>query len=401
MSHQPENQPPNPDIAPALLIDFDFFKVQAIDGDFHRGWKQLHSGPDIFYTPRNGGHWVYTRAEDIAAAWHDPERYSNRGVAMTREEREMKLYPGEADPPAHTHYRALLQPFFSQKAVQRLEEKMHELTRQLISGFIGAGSCDFQEEMSRKMPIYTFLTMMDLPLEHAAALLPAADWLSRDADPESFMRAMQTMMGYLYERIGERKGRDGEDFISRLLASRIEGRPLSEQEVLSLTANVMFGGLDTVVSTMGFFMNFLARNADHCRQLVDAPNLIPDAIEELLRRHAIANFGRMIAQDFEYKGLPMRAGDLVLLPAALHNLDDRKYADPMTVDFGRAIKNHLGFGTGIHRCLGAQLARVELRVLLQEWLPRIPEFRIGDSGPVVFKSGRINSVHSLPLAWSH
>ena len=132
MNHQPANQPPTPKIAPELLIDFDFFAVKAIDGDLHRGWKQLHAGPDIFYTPRNGEHWVYTRAEDIAAAWHAPERYSNSGVAMTREEREMKLYPGEADPPEHTHYRALLMPFFSQKAVQRLEDRMRELTRELI-----------------------------------------------------------------------------------------------------------------------------------------------------------------------------------------------------------------------------------------------------------------------------
>ncbi len=401
MSHQPANQLPNPSVPGELLVDFDFFDVKAIDGDFHQGWKRLHLGPDIFYTPRNGGHWVYTRAEDIAAAWHDPGRYSNRGVAMTREEREMKLYPGEADPPEHSHYRALLQPFFSQKAVQRLEDRMRELTRELIGSFIERGSCEFQSEMARKMPIYTFLAMMDLPLEHAAALLPAADWLSRDADPESFMRAMQTMMGYLHERIGERKGRAGEDFISRLLVSQIESRPVSEHEVLSLTANVMFGGLDTVVSSMGFFMNFLARHTGHCRQLAADPGLIPDAVEELLRRHSIANFGRMITEDFEYKGLPMRTGDLVLLPAALHNLDERKFFDPMAVDFGRTIKNHLGFGTGIHRCLGAQLARVELRVLLQEWLPRIPEFRIGDQAPVIFKSGRINSVHSLPLAWSH
>jgi cytochrome P450 len=205
VNHQPANQPPIPKIAPELLIDFDFFAVKTIDGDFHRGWKQLHSGPAIFYTPRNGGHWVYTRAEDIAAAWHAPERYSNSGVAMTREEREMKLYPGEADPPEHTHYRALLMPFFSQKAVQRLEDRMRELTRELIMEVIDRGGCEFQAEMARKMPIYTFLTMMELPLEHAAALLPAADWLSRDADPESFMRAMQTMMGYLSERIGERK----------------------------------------------------------------------------------------------------------------------------------------------------------------------------------------------------
>ena len=168
---------------------------------------------------------------------------------------------------------------------------------------------------------------------------------------------------------------------------------------MSLTANVMFGGLDTVVSSMGFFMNFLARHPDHCAELVAQPELIPEAVEELLRRHGIANFGRSVATDFEYKGLPMRAGDLVLLPAALHNLDERKYVNPMQVDFHRPIKHHVAFGTGIHRCLGAQLARVELRVLLQEWLIRIPTFRLADPQAVVVKSGRINGVSALPLRW--
>ncbi|HEY3659035.1 MAG TPA: cytochrome P450 [Steroidobacteraceae bacterium] len=394
-------QPENPRIAPDLLINFDFFGVEAIDGDLHQGWKRLHEGPEIFYTPLNGGHWVFTRAEDIGAAWLDHDRYSNRGVAMSREEREMQLFPGEADPPQHAHYRDLLQPFFSQKAVQTLEEKMRRLTRDLIDEFFDRGSCEFQSDVARKMPIYIFLTMMDLPLEHAAALLPAADWLTRDSDPESFLRAMQAMMGYLQERIAERAGGRGEDFISRLLAAQIDNRPTTRHEVLSLTANVMFGGLDTVVSSMGFFMNFLGRHSAHCRQLVDEPALIPGAVEELLRRHGISNFGRMVSQDFEYKGLPMRAGDLVLLPAALYNLDERKYADPMTVDFHRPIKHHMGFGTGIHRCLGAQLARVELRVLLQEWLPRIPEFRIADGAAVVVKSGRINGVKTLPLRWKN
>jgi cytochrome P450 len=394
-------QPENPPIARDLLIDFDFFGVEAIEGDLHRGWKRLHEGPEIFYTPLNGGHWVFTRAEDIGVAWLDHDRYSNKGVAMSREEREMQLFPGEADPPRHTHYRGLLQPSFSQKAVQALEDKMRKLTRDLIDGFIDRGACEFQSDVARKMPIYIFLTMMDLPLEHAAALLPAADWLSRDSNPESFLRAMQAMMGYLQERIAEREKGGGEDFISRLLAARIDNRPLARHEVLSLTANVMFGGLDTVVSSMGFFMNFLGRHRTHCRQLIDEPALIPDAVEELLRRHGIANFGRMVSRDFEYKGLPMRAGDLVLLPAALYNLDERKFADPMTVDFRRPVKHHMGFGTGIHRCLGAQLARVELRVLLQEWLPRIPEFWIADASAVVVKSGRINGVRSLPLRWKN
>ena len=394
-------QPANPQIASHLLLDFDFFAVEAVEGDLHRGWKSLHEGPEIFYTPRNGGHWVFTRAADIGAAWLDHDRFSNKGVTMSREEREMQLFPGEADPPQHAPYRALLQPFFSQKAVHVLEDKMRTLTRSLIDELIERGGCDFQADVSRRMPIYIFLAMMELPLEHAAALLPAADWLTRDSDPESFLRAMQVMMGYLQERIAERRGTRADDFISRLLVAEVDSRRLSELEVLSLTANVMFGGLDTVVASMGFFMNFLARHAGHRQQLLAAPELIPDAVEELLRRHGISNFGRMVARDFEFQGLPLRAGDLVLLPAALYNLDERKFADPMTVDFHRPVKHHMGFGTGIHRCLGAQLARLELRVLLQEWLPRIPQFWIADPAAVIVKSGRINGVKALPLCWKH
>ena len=390
----------NPKITDNLIVDFDFFAVKPIDGDLHRGWKKVHEWPDIFYTPRNGGHWVFSRAEDINSAWLDADRFSNRGVAMTHDDREMLLFPGESDPPAHTGYRSLLQPFFSQKAAHALEAEMRALTRDLIDGFIADGRCEFQSQFSRRMPIYIFLTFMQLPMEHAEQLLPAADWLSRDPDPASFARAMGAMMGYLEARIAERVHGGGHDFISRLLSGHVANRRTTTQEVLSLSANVMFGGLDTVVSSMGFFFNFLARSAVHRRQLTDDPSLIPEAVEELFRRFAIANFGRMVARDFEFRGLPLRRGDLVLLPAALHNLDERKYTDPMTVDFHRPVKHHMGFGTGIHRCLGAQLARLELRVLLQEWFKRIPDFQIQDGAEVVVKSGRINAVSELPLQWA-
>ncbi|MGF6999317.1 cytochrome P450 [Paraburkholderia sp. GAS32] len=393
------SQPVVPDIPANLIMDFDYFAVEPEKDDIHLGWKRLHEGPEIFYTPRNEGHWVFTRAEDIAEGWRDTEHFSNKGVAMSREERDMRFFPGEADLPEHANYRGLLQPFFSPKAVQQLEEKMRGLTRQLIDGFIEQGGCEFQTQFAQRMPIYTFLTMMQLPLEHAELLLPAADWLTRDPDPQSFMRAVHAMMAYLQDCIAEREGQTGDDFISYLLGARIDDRPLTQIEVLSMTANVMFGGLDTVVSSMGFFMNFLARNPEHRRQLVAEPALIPDAVEELLRRHGIANFGRMATKDFKYKGVSMREGDLVLLPAALYNLDERRYVDPLTVDFRRQNKQHMSFGTGIHRCLGAQLARVELRVLLREWLQRIPDFEISGDSQVVAKSGRINAIKHLPLRW--
>jgi cytochrome P450 len=391
---------PPPAISPERVVEFDFFAVEPEGDDLHVAWKRLHDGPDIFYTPLNGGHWVFTRAEDIVAAWHDPVRFSNAGVAMMHEDREMRLYPGEADLPDHAFYRTVLQPFFSPRAIQRLQDDMQALAQELIAKIRPDGGCDFQQALAHKLPIYVFLQLMQLPREDAAILLPAADWLSRDPNPESFQRALNAMKDYLAERIQERRIEPRDDLLSHLIAARIGNRAVTEREVFSMASNVMFGGLDTVVSSMGFFMIFLARHPDHRQMLVDEPDLVPDAIEEMFRRFSIANFGRKVTTDFEYKGMPLRAGDLVLLPAALHNLDDQKFPDPMTVDFRRVNKMHLGFGTGIHRCLGAQLARVEMRIFLSEWLRQIPDFRITDGASIVVKSGRINAVKSLPLEWS-
>ncbi|MFP6850448.1 MAG: cytochrome P450 [Pseudomonas sp.] len=393
-------EPPLPTIAREQIIDFDFFSIAPVDGDIHLGWKRLHEGPDVFYTPRNGGHWVITRAADIAAIFHDAARFSNAGVAMSRDAREMRFAPGEADPPEHTAYRALLSPSFGPRQVRALEQQARTIAVELIDGFRADGGCEFRTAFSQRMPIYVFLSLMQLPWEDAAVLLPAADWLTRDPDPESFMRAIQTMMGYLAERIAERRLAPRDDFISQMIGADVGGRRATEQEVLSMTANVMFGGLDTVTSTMGFFIHFLARSPAHRRRLVEDPDAVGNAVDELLRRHAIANFGRCVIDDMEYLGVPMRRGDLVLLPTALHNLDERRFPDPLTVDFDRQDKAHFTFGGGIHRCLGSHLARLQLRVMLEEWLVRIPDFRIEEGKDVHVHSGRVNAITYLPLRWS-
>lgn len=391
-----------PDVTSDRIVDFDFFKVPSADGDLHKAWKKLHDGPDVIYTPKNGGHWIMTRADNIRRVFEDHQRFSNRGVAMTLEPREMQLSPGEVDQPQHTGFRQLLNPLFGPKQIAALEEEARRLARELINGFRNDGGCEFRTAFAQKMPIYVFLTIMKLPIEHADALLPAADLLSRDPDQESFLRAMNTMMGYLSERIDERLKSPKDDFISYLLESRLDGKPLTKLQVLGTTSNVMFGGLDTVVGSMQFYMNFLARSPSHRKQLLENPGSTGEAVEELLRRFPIANFGRVADVDINEAdyGVPIRAGDLVLLPSTLANLDERRFADPLTVDFNRTDKKHLSFGTGIHRCLGVHLARLELRVMLEEWLPLIPEFRIRQGEEVGTLSGRINSMTYLPLAWN-
>ncbi|KCZ94207.1 cytochrome P450 [Hyphomonas johnsonii] len=390
---------PLPEIDDKLIIDFDLFKVQPIDGDLHAGWHEWHSAPDMFYTPLNGGYWVATRADDIYQIMRDGERFSNHGVALIREREGPRFIPGELDPPEHTNFRKVLNPETSPRRVREFEDSSRAMCIQLIEEVQAQRSCEFRAAISARMPIYNFLFFMGLPLSDAESLLPPADIIAREHDMNRFAEAMAELSAYADARIAERRTHPVDDFISRLLSADVGGRPITDDEARVTIINVMLGGLDTVTGSMGFFFNFLARNPGHCRQLADNPAMIPEACEELLRRHGIFNTGRLVKEDCDWRGIKLRKDDMVLLPSALHNLDDRKFADPLKVDFERKDGAHLTFGVGIHRCLGSNIARAQLRILLEEWLKRIPEFGIPANGEVKAQSGRTNSVTHLPLEW--
>jgi cytochrome P450 len=177
------------------------------------------------------------------------------------------------------------------------------------------------------------------------------------------------------------------------------GRPITRDEIRVTTLNVLLGGLDTVTASMSFFLNFLSKNPSHRQVLIEQPELIPEAIEELLRRHGIFNTGRLVQEECELGGVTLRKNDLILIPTALHNLDERRFPDPLTVDFRRADKNHLTFGVGIHRCLGSNFARAQLKIVLEEWLARIPDFAPKAGTTARVQSGRANTVTELMLSW--
>ncbi|MCC0057603.1 MAG: cytochrome P450 [Rhodobiaceae bacterium] len=390
---------PLPDVDDSLIVDFDIFDVKPVDGDLHAGYHKLHSGPDIFYTPKNGGYWVLTRADDIYDVMRDHERFSNHGVALMREHEGVRFIPGEIDPPIHTAFRKVLNPQTSPKRVREFEDSSRNLCIKLVEELKDQGGCEFRSSISEVMPIYNFLFFMSLPVEHAEKLVPPAAVIARERDLDAFARAMEEIRGYIEDRIDERLTDPRDDFISHVLAAEIEGRPIAREEAVVTVLNVMLGGLDTVTGSMGFFFNYLARHPAIRRKLVDEPGMIPEAIEELLRRHGIFNTGRLVKQDCEHKGVTFRKNDLVLISGTLHNLDDRKFSDPLKVDFDRKEGAHLTFGVGIHRCLGSNIARAQLRILLEEWLKRIPDFAIAPGKDVKVQSGRTNAVVELPLIW--
>jgi cytochrome P450 len=162
---------------------------------------------------------------------------------------------------------------------------------------------------------------------------------------------------------------------------------------------ILFGGLDTVASTLGFIANFMANSPAHRRQLIEDPTLIDNAVEELMRRFPPSATARTMSRDYEYKGVSFRQGEKVYISPLLAGLDDRRYPNAWDVDFHRKDVLHNSFGTGPHRCPGSMLARLEMRLFLQEWLARIPDFSVRTAEPVVFGAGQVNCVERLVLTW--
>ena len=208
------------------------------------------------------------------------------------------------------------------------------------------------------------------------------------------------MAAYIENLMAERADSDRDDVISTIMRAQIDGKDLTVSERRGMIYNVLLGGLDTVMSTMGVIARFLAISPEHRRELIRDPKLVPKAIDELMRYHGATGTARVVMQDIEYKGIRFRRDDRVLIQSMFHGQDDRRFPDAGTVDFHRKDVRHAAFGQGKHRCLGAMLARLEMRIFIEEWLQRIPDFHITEGELPVLERGMVNSMRKLPLSWA-
>ena len=386
----------------SLVHDFDLYNVEVEEGDYHAALKRLHEPgvPDIFWTPRNGGHWVATRGEDIYHIFKDAEHFSSRKLVVPRERNPViALPPIFLDPPEQAKYRSLLAPALSPKAVSPLGESARALAVELIEGFYTAGECEFVGDFAQHLPIGIFMKMVDVPTTDRAKLLHWADQQVRPTSEHEREDSFHQLFAYAAQKVAERKANPGTDLISDLTKAQVDGQPIAAEALAPMIFLLLVGGLDTVASAMGFAARFMASNPSHRRELIDHPERIPAAVEELLRRFPVVNQGRMVLHDMTYKGVDMRAGDQIILPTTLHGLDDRKFDDPLRVDFSRSMPIHSTFGNGVHRCPGSLLARTELKIFLEEWLKRIPDFRIKPGTTPGVRAGVNATIYSLPLVW--
>ncbi|MDB5969898.1 MAG: cytochrome [Hydrocarboniphaga sp.] len=384
------------------VFDFDIFFDPRLRENAHAGYESLHrDAPDVFYTPRNGGHWVVTRQADVRAVMQASDIFSSAiaTVPVPPPEMRLPLPPQDMDGDEHRRHRGVLVPVFSRDSVMRLEASARELAVDLISTLQPQRGCDFIGGFAVPMPVKLFMGMMGMELERYKEFVGWVHSILSPTDRDLRMQAFMSLSQYLVGLIKERLAAPGDDVISRLVKSEIDGKPLAFERVLAMCNLLFLAGLDTVTNAMGFICRHLAENPDVQDELRRNPAKIPEAIEEFMRRYTFVSTGRVVTRDTEFAGMQMRAGDMVMSSLTAASLDDRVTPDPLTVDIGRPRPQHLGFNTGPHNCAGAPLARMEMRVFLEEWLARVPPFRLQDGVTPRYRLGVVFGLESLHLAW--
>jgi cytochrome P450 len=401
---------PRPDhVSADLVVDFDYLNPAGIEcGDVYAVFKQLQQQvPDIFWTPRNGGHWVVTRAEDIRWVQENYQIFSHEVFNIPRGIMPVIMPPLTVDPPMHARYRAVLNPFFTASKVQQSAEAARALTIEVIEGLRPRGGCEFVDDFSRIMPTSIFLGIAGMPLDRREEFVGwAKGFMHAGSDQDTRNAYLGKIVGYLQETIADRTANPGEDLISKIVGFRQNPRFQGEQEIVGMAVLMFFGGLDTVASMLSFIAWHLATHPEHRRRIIEDPAIIPRAVEEYLRRHGLSNTGRLILSDVERKGAHMKADEMIMVPIAMSSLDERKHPNPFEVDFDReelfdakGVPAHNTFGNGPHKCIGAPLARQEIRVFLEEWLRLIPDFRLDPERPPTSHAGSVNGVNDLHLVW--
>lgn len=350
-----------------------------------------------------------SRYEDVQWALKHPETFSSSAGAVSIGQ-EQPLIPLQVDPPEHAKYRRLLDPEFSPKKMAAIEPDARALVNDIIDGFADRDGCDFHEDFATPLPSTIFLRLMGLPQDDLTLFLKWRDDTIRpDVAPDDWEGAQRirdetgaAITRYFEAAIDARRAQpaDADDaLLGRLVHGRIEGRPLTQEELLGICHLLLLGGLDTVTATLDCAIAYLARHPERRAAFVGDPGASGFAIEELLRTETpVMVVPRIIVQDCTIGGVDISAGDHATLCLGAANSDDREFADAGDVDFARSPNRHLAFGGGPHRCLGSHLARMELRVALEEFHKRIPDYRIAD-GVDIHYSPAIRQAERLPLVF--
>jgi cytochrome P450 len=361
------------------MFSFDPYSP-AVDADPFPFYQTLRDEYPCFWS-KEANMWVLSRYADIMAALGNWQTYSSaRGNLMDELPNRAGATLGTTDPPRHDRMRALISHAFTKRNLESLADPIRVTVRGLVDELRGAPQFDFVGDFSSKATAKILFRMLGLPegddqmVRERAVLMVQSDANTRQKGPEH-IAAYNWMTDYASQIIAERRRNPGDDLLSQFFVAEIDGERLAEREVLLTTTTLIMAGVESLGGFTVMFALNMADHADARRELVVNPALIPDAIEESLRYNTSGQrFRRCLTRDVPLHGQTMRAGDFVCMAYGSGNRDERQYPHADVYDIRRKPRGHLGFGGGVHACLGSMVARMAVRIIFEEFLQAFPEF---------------------------
>lgn len=377
-------------------------------------WDELRQQCPVAHTQRHGGSFMPTRYDDLRAIARDHDRFSSRDVAVIPGPDddpppdngiEMRVPPIDSDPPEHLRARRMILPFFSPQLVEERDEPFtRALCKRLVDGFVerfeaGEDVVDGAAEYAQQIPPRVIGHLLGIPESMTDEFVGWVRGILELGyfDDDLRIKSRDAILNYFIGLVAERLENPGDDLISQLLHGEVDGVAIEPIEVAQTCNLLLIAGIDTTWSSIGSAIWHLAGHPEDRQRLVDDPALIPLAVEELLRAYSPVTMARIVATDTEYAGCPMSEGDRIIMNFPAANRDPEAFPDADKVIIDRAENRHIAFGVGIHRCGGSNQARLEMRVAIEEFLARIPDFELADPGAVTWAAGQVRGPRILPI----
>ncbi len=389
-----------------FATDWDHTDPQWVS-DPYPIWEDLRERCPIAHTERYGGGWFPTTHEAVSAIANDTEHFSSRLVVVTNEKYPVDAPPAPiggappitSDPPFHQIARRLFLPAFAPGPVNAMEPQIRELCVRRLDQVADRELVNGGTDYAQFIPPGVIARMLGFPQkdedlfrEFVHIVLDLIDVPTEDRGP-----MFEPLIQYFDEQIEDHRQNPRDDFTSYLLNAEVGGQKLSIEHIRGSMVLVLVAGIDTTWSAIGASLWHLASHPDDLARLVNEPALMPLAIEEFLRFYAPVTMARMVKDDIDFLGCPMKRDDWILLGFPAANRDPAAFADADRFIIDRQENRHLAFGLGIHRCAGSNLARLELRVAIEEFIKRYPRFELADPGAVTWAQGQVRGPRNLPI----
>jgi cytochrome P450 len=393
--HIPEHVPQD------IVFSYDYHGDPRVTSDVHSSLQSIQNdAPPIFYTPKNGGHWVVSRFDEIKKVVEDYEVFSAKEMQIPRIENPPFFIPLNVDPPNNIPYRQALMPAFSPKSIKILEEKVRHWAATIIDDALAKGDgVDFVREVASVYPVSIFMELMGMPMDRLWEFRNLSEAFFSTNDQEKIHQLSGQIIMTMTEILEEKKANPSDDLMSHILNIKVKGEPISLGEMQNMCFLLFLGGMDTVANVTGYAFRHLSNMPELQKRLSDNSADISKFTDEAIRMFGVISNPRIVAKDSNVFGINFKKDDMVLCLLPISGRDDRKNKNAHIFDIDRAKEdsNTLTFSSGPHMCIGSFLARSEIRILVEEWFKRVRKYEVVPDTELGFRMGFSLALTHLPL----